>query len=196
MWIAQLALVRLEKPTRHWLSIKDYYRMAEVGIIAPDARTELINGEIIDMAQIGNIHGGVVDQINRILVNAVGEKAIVRIQGAIELDAFSQVQSDAAVLCPRDDFYKTGEHNPSGSDTYLLIEVSVSSLKYDREVKAPLYAQREVPALLLISPEHNSVDYYSEPKDGVYQKQVRLEELQRVPVGTLGDVWMDLSGLL
>jgi hypothetical protein len=59
-------------PQRHRISVHDYHRMAEVGVLAPDARVELIEGEIIDMAPIGKDHQSIVDQLNRMLVIAVG----------------------------------------------------------------------------------------------------------------------------
>lgn len=52
-------------PRRHRITVEEYYRMAEVGLLAPDARVELIEGEIIDMAPIGTDHCSVVDQLNR-----------------------------------------------------------------------------------------------------------------------------------
>jgi Uma2 family endonuclease len=64
-------------PQRHRISVHDYHRMAEVGVLAPDARVELIEGEIIDMAPIGKDHQSVVDQLNRMLVRAVGDRAKV-----------------------------------------------------------------------------------------------------------------------
>ena len=46
-------------PTKHRFNVKEYYRMAETGVLRPDARVELLNGEIIDLSPIGPFHGGV-----------------------------------------------------------------------------------------------------------------------------------------
>ena len=43
------------------ITVDEYYEMARVGLLDPDARVELIEGEIIAMAPIGNPHGYVVD---------------------------------------------------------------------------------------------------------------------------------------
>ena len=64
-------------PRRHRITVHEYHRMAEVGLLAPDARVELIEGEIIDMAPIGKAHTSIVDQLSRLLVRAVGDAAIV-----------------------------------------------------------------------------------------------------------------------
>ncbi|HUL82419.1 MAG TPA: Uma2 family endonuclease, partial [Gammaproteobacteria bacterium] len=63
-------------PRRHRITVDEYHRMAELGLFAPDARVELIEGEIIDMAPIGIDHNSVVDQLNRLFVRAVGDDAI------------------------------------------------------------------------------------------------------------------------
>ena len=55
-------------PQRHRITVHDYHRMGEIGVFAPDARVELIEGEIIDMAPIGNDHQSIVDQLTRRLV--------------------------------------------------------------------------------------------------------------------------------
>jgi Uma2 family endonuclease len=68
-------------PRRHRITVDEYHRMGEIGVLAPDARVELIEGEIIDMQPIGSEHGSVVDQLTQLLVRAVGERAIVRVQG-------------------------------------------------------------------------------------------------------------------
>ena len=39
-------------PRRHRITVDEYHRMAEVGVLAPDARVELIEGEIMDMPAI------------------------------------------------------------------------------------------------------------------------------------------------
>jgi Uma2 family endonuclease len=83
-----------DDPPRHRYTVADYQRMGETGILAPDARVELIDGEIIDMPPIGFRHSGTVDRLTRILVTACGERAIVRVQGSVQLGQYSEPQPD------------------------------------------------------------------------------------------------------
>ena len=62
---------------RHRITVDEYYRMAEVGILPPDARVELIEGVIIDMAPTAIDHGSIVLQLTHQLVKAVGDLAMV-----------------------------------------------------------------------------------------------------------------------
>ena len=87
-----------EEPRRHRLTVADYYRMGEAGILAPDARVELIDGAIIDMAPIGSLHAGSVDYLAHMLGAAVAGHALVRVQNPLRLDDYSEPQPDVCVL--------------------------------------------------------------------------------------------------
>src|SRR4030088_3167356 len=91
---------------RHRITVDEYYRMAEVGILPPDARVELIEGEIIDMAPIGSGHGGTVAQVAQLLQDAARGRAQVFVQSEIRLSDISEPQPDFALVRPRADFYK------------------------------------------------------------------------------------------
>lgn len=169
--------------------------MAEAGILAPDARVELINGEIIDMAPIGKTHGGVVDYLNQKIAAAVDSAALVRVQGSISLDFYSEAQPDLVLLKPRADYYCSGETNPTADAIYRLIEVSESSERYDRTVKQPLYASHGVPAVMLIVPDEERVEHHSHPENGTCINSESLTDLSAVPLGCLEGYKVDLSWL-
>jgi len=151
-------------PRRHRITVDEYHRMAEVGLLAPDARVELIEGEIIDMAPIGMDQNSVVDQLNRLLMRAVGDDAIVRIQGSVRLSKISEPQPDVVLLKPRADFYRN--EFAMGVDTLLVIEVSDTTLRYDRDVKVPLFARSGVPEAWIFDLQNDLLLVYGSPSDG------------------------------
>ena len=124
-----MAHVTVDPPRRHRLSVADYYRMAEVGILAPDARVELIEGDIIDMAPPGDLHSAIVMFLTRALVRAVGDRALVLAQDPLRLSDFSEPQPDFALLRPREDEYRG--HRARAEDALLVVEVALSSLPFD-----------------------------------------------------------------
>src|SRR5262249_52950879 len=130
-------------PKRHPFTVDEYYRMAEVGLLRPDARVELIEGEIIDMAPIGNWHSGTVNAVEDRLKHHRRGRAVVAVQQPLRLSERSQPQPDIAVLNYREDYYRS--RHPIATDVLLLIEVSDSTVRYDREVKLPLYARHGIP---------------------------------------------------
>ena len=140
--------------------------MAEVGLLAPDARVELIEGEIIDMAPIGIHHTSVVDRLSRLLMFAVLDEAIVRVQGSFRLSGFTEPQPDLILLKPSTDFYWS--RFATGEDTLLVIEVSDSTFRYDRKVKVPLYARYGVPEYWIVEIEHTRLHFFRSLVDGRY----------------------------
>lgn len=158
---------------KRYFNVDEYYRMAEVGLLSPDDRVELIEGEIVEMSPIGKTHGGTVKRSNNFLNRELGDALIVSVQDPIRIDDFSEPQPDLALLKPRKDFYRNS--HPTSEDVLVVIEVSDTSLNYDRNVKLPLYARAGIPeAWLMILPK-DVIEVHSQPKDGKYQKVQRLK---------------------
>jgi len=178
---------------RHRLTVADYHRMGEAGILHEDSRVELIEGEIIDMAPIGSRHAGTVCQLSRLLERAVGDHALVWTQNPFILDDHSEPEPDIALLRPRADFYKCSHPRPK--DVLLTIEVAESSLRYDQKVKAPFYARHGIPELWVVDVENGRLTIYRRPESGVYQDVVTPSATTAVAPGLLPVAALDLSGL-
>ncbi len=129
-------------PRPHLLTVHDYYRMADVGLLSPDDRTELIEGEIIDMPPIGDRHAAAVRALTMRLVRAVADAAEVSTQLPVRLSLRSEPQPDFAILRAKRGGYRK---HPLPSDVLLLIEVSDSTLHYDLGKRASLYAAHAIP---------------------------------------------------
>ncbi len=158
--------------TRRKFDVRDYYRLAEAGILHEDDRVELIEGEIIEMVPIGSGHSGAVNGLTYALVTAAGRRAVVTVQNPLRLSDHSEPVPDVLLLKPRADFYR-GEH-PTAADVLLLIEVAQSSLRYDRGVKLPLYARHGVPEVWILDLAGRAVEVHRDPKPEGYARAATL----------------------
>ena len=154
---------------RHKLDVGAYHRMAEAGVLGEHDRVELIDGELIDMAPIGQGHAGAVNRLNQMLVLAFAGRAIVANQNPLRLDEQNEPQPDFTVLRHRADFYAAGDY-PGSADVLLLIEVSDSSLRFDLAVKLPLYARALIPEVWIVDVRRRIVDVYRSPRGGEYSE--------------------------
>ena len=166
-------------PARHRIDVDAYHALGEAGILPHDARVELIDGDIIDMAPIGQAHAGTTNRLTRLLVRACGDRAIVSVQNPVRLDRHSEPQPDFAILRPRPDFYVTGEP-PGPQDTLLLIEVADTSLRYDRRVKRPLYARAGIPEYWIIDLKARILDAHRQPTADGYADDERHKPGDRI----------------
>lgn len=152
-------------PRPHRLTVHDYYRMGEVGLSSPDDRTELIEGEIIDMPPIGDRHAAVVRLLTTRLVRAVGDAAEVSSQLPVRLSLRSELQPDFAILQAKPGGYRK---HPLPSEVLLLIEVSDSTLRYDLGKRASLYAAHGIPEYWVFDLQRNRVWRHRLPSGGDY----------------------------
>jgi Uma2 family endonuclease len=159
---------KLTPPAKHRFTVGQYYKMAEVGILDIEQRTELIDGEIIEMSPIGTKHAACLSKMADLLRDRTRDLAAVRQQNPVRLSDRSEPQPDIAVVSDRQDYY--ADKHPTPSEIFLLIEVSDSTLKYDREVKAPLYARAGIPELWIANLEAQVFEVYRQPNDTGYQE--------------------------
>jgi len=135
-------------PARHRLTVDDFHRMGEAGILGPDARAELIDGEVFDMSPIGRLHAALVARLAAAFHESLGRSHLVWTQNPLRLGPMSELQPDLALLVPRDDFYLHLE--PSPADVRLVVEVADTSLAHDLAVKTPLYLAAGIPEIWVI----------------------------------------------
>ena len=146
---------------RRRFTAAEYHKMAEAGILGYKEPVELIDGEIVEMTPIGRRHMACVDRLTRFLVPALGDEAIVRVQGSLRLDEHSEPEPDLVILRPRADFYAESDAGPA--DALLIIEVADTSEHYDRQVKVPLYARAGIPEVWLVDLTAGNVTAYRRP---------------------------------
>lgn len=147
---------------RHRLSVSDYQRMGAAGIPGDDCRTELIDGELFEMAPIGTDHAWAVRTLINLLAPAAAGKALLDAQNPPVLGGHSQPQPDLLLLRPRPDGYRSALPRPE--DVWLLIEVADSSLRFDREVKVPLYARHGIAEVWLFDLAQRCLEIHRDPQ--------------------------------
>jgi Uma2 family endonuclease len=181
---------------KHWFTVAEYNRMSEAGILTEDDRVELVEGEIIEMSPIGRRHAACVDRLTELLSERLRRRAIIRVQNPIVLNDYSEPQPDVALLKRRDDFYE--QSLPTPEDVLLVIEVSDTTLEYDRQIKAPLYARAGIAEVWIINLMDGQVEIYSQPAGGAYQglrQAVRGESIDSLSAFNLTLSVNDILGL-
>jgi Uma2 family endonuclease len=179
--------------TLHRLSVDDYHKMGEAGIFGHDDRVELIEGRLIDMAPIGSDHAGKVIQLNAMLNRIFSRLALVSPQNPIRLSEHSEPQPDFAILRLRDDFYRTS--HPQPQDVLLVIEVSDTSVRYDREMKIPLYARYGIPEVWLLDLPNTQLEIYRQPKTEGYGEVLHPTNAEDVAPALLPDGVLSIADL-
>jgi Uma2 family endonuclease len=184
--------IRREQPyTRYHWDVASFHKLG-AGILGEEARVELIDGELVQMAPIGSLHAGKLERLRRLLERAVGNAVLVFSQNPVVLGKDSEPQPDIAVLRPRADGYETAHPRPE--DILLLIEVADSSVQYDREIKIPLYARHGIPEVWLLDLQEKRLEVCHELENGEYC-QVDYYRKGNVPLRWLAGVTIDLADL-
>jgi Uma2 family endonuclease len=188
-----LSLLDRHRPVpRRLLTVEDYHRMGEAGILTDDDRVELIEGELVAMAPIGSEHAFACNALNRLLVLAVGDRGIVAAGNPVRLNQYNEPQPDFSVLKPREG-YRTSLPRPE--DTLLAVEVSATSLGYDRTVKLALYARAGIPELWIIDLGKEEVEVCRAPTGDGYAVVMRAGRSESLTIEALPGVVIPVGGI-
>jgi Uma2 family endonuclease len=178
---------------RHRLSVDDYHRLGQAGILGEDDRVELLEGQLIEMSPIGPRHALAIDELNERLVAAVAGRARVRVQNPIALDATSEPQPDITVVRRPWHGYPTG--HPQPGDIFLLIEVADSSLETDSGAKRELYARAGIGEFWIVDLTTNSVIVHRNPRGDGYATVTRMTGSGALDIQSLPGVAIPATSL-
>ena len=181
-------------PTKHRFSVKEYYRMAETGVLSPDARVELLDGEITDMSPIGPFHGGVTNYLLQIFAATARGRWLVSVQNPVRLDDYSEPQPDLLLLKPAADFYRS--RHPQPAEVYLLVEVSDSTLARDLSEKLPAYGRAGIPEVWIVNLHDETLEVYREPHFTGYARRTVLRAGDQAQPLSFPDAAVDVAELL
>jgi Uma2 family endonuclease len=179
---------------KHRFNVEEYYRMAETGVLKPDARVELLNGQIIDMSPIGPFHGSVTKFLIQVFTDGNHGKWTLQVQDPVRLDDQSEPQPDLVLLKRSPDFYR--KRHPRPEDVFLLVEISDTILANDREEKLPAYGRAGIPEVWIVNLIELTVEVYREPHFTGYEKKSVLRAGDKASPMAFLDVTVDVAELL
>ena len=178
---------------RRLFTVDEYHQLGATGVLAPDERVELIEGEIIQMPPIGSIHAGLVGRLTRLFQAQAPGTFALWVQNPVTLPPRSEPQPDVMLLRPRGDDYLGAL--PVASDVLLAIEIADTTLAYDRDVKLPLYARQGIAQSWLLNVNARRLEMHRDPGPDGYRTILRPDRDAIVSPATLSQVRIDLSEL-
>jgi Uma2 family endonuclease len=146
-------------------TVDEYYRMAEVGILGREDRVELIDGEIIQMSPIGERHACCVRRAHHLFMTLFRGRAVISVQSPLQLNDYTEPEPDLVVLKPRADYYAS---KVWATDALLVVEVSDTTLRFDRTVKLPKYAAAGIPEAWIENLQTDELFVYRNPSGDRY----------------------------
>ncbi|AMK78250.1 MULTISPECIES: Uma2 family endonuclease [Methylomonas] len=181
-------------PQKHLTDIAEWHRMGEAGIFPPEARLELIEGEILHMAPIGFNHAGHVSRLTRYFFRLLDDTVLIRSQNPIQLGDLSEPEPDLVLVKPDAHDYTT--RHPSASEVLLLVEVSDSTLRFDRAQKLRLYANHDIAEYWIVNLIDNCLEVYRQPQDGGYLDKSVLTKADNIALVALPEFQISVASIL
>jgi len=159
----------VQLPTKRQFTVAEYRLIADAGIFGPDDRVELLEGEVITMPPVGSRHAACVARLDKLFNSLIGHDTTVWVQSPLQLDDRSEPLPDVSLVSGNPDRYV--DQLPRPPDVLLLVEVSESSLPYDRGVKLPAYARAGIREVWIVDLTSGQVEVYGEPMATGYQSR-------------------------
>ncbi|MBZ0116336.1 MAG: Uma2 family endonuclease [Sandaracinaceae bacterium] len=166
----------------------EYDRLVSAGAFEGE-RVELLDGQVMRMPPHGPEHDGTIDVLLDILRPRIGERARIRVQQAFAATDDAEPEPDVA-LVPMGDY-----RDAHPSKAFLVVEIAVSSVAYDRE-KAAIYARAGVPEYWLVDVVRGAVEIYRDPSADGYDQRTTHRRPDVLRCAAFSDVEVPLDRLL
>ena len=176
---------------RRLFTVDEYYEMARVGILKPDERVELLDGEIVRMDPIGSPHAWCVKRLTRVFARSE-DRFIVSVQDPLRLNDHSEPEPDIVLL----QFDTPEDRHPEPQDVLLVIEVADSSIRMDRRRKLAMYSRAGIFEYWIVDLNAGRIEVYRDPARSRYRSVTLLGRGEAVsPICAL-DLVVDVSTIL
>jgi Uma2 family endonuclease len=187
-----LLCMAVQTETRKF-KVAEFYKLGEVGILSEDDPVELLDGQIMIMAPIGENHRAVVDALAEILTDQRKARYRVGVQNPLRIDDENEPQPDL-VLYNRD----VVARHPTPAETFLVVEVADAPLGYDQQSKIPLYAVAGIKEVWIVDLVRNRIHTYRDPAPGkrAYAAVSSFDRLMWVSPREFPDIRIRLAELL
>ncbi|MBD2450687.1 Uma2 family endonuclease [Nostoc sp. FACHB-152] len=175
----------------HW-TVEDYHRMIASGLLA-GRQVELIDGQVLEMAPELPIHRATYRRGVKYLEQLLGDSAVIFSAAPITLPKYGEPQPDICVVVPPESRYD--ERHPEPEDIYWLIEVSNSTIAYDLDEKAKLYAKGGIQYYWVLDIVNTQLWVHRNAQNGEYQSVVRVSTGTLTPLA-LPSIVVEVARLL
>lgn len=166
-------------PRIHLITVERYHRMIADGVFAENERIELIEGFLVEKALQDPIHAGAIQKANRRLMRIIPQAWEIRVQSSITL-ARSEPEPDLAIV--REDTEGYMSRHPGAADLGIAIEVSNTSLEFDRADKLRIYARAGIPTYWIINVIDGQVEVFERPSGADYASSSVYRKGDSVPL--------------
>ena len=144
------------------LTVAEYHQLAEIGVLRPDDRLELLEGWLVPKVTNNPLHASAVQHLTHLLTIAlVGTRWAVRCQLPIAL-ARSEPEPDIAVVAAG----LPAERHPYPAELAAVIEVAYSSITIDRRTKARIYAAEGIEPYVIVNLAEMQLEIFTDPRPG------------------------------
>ncbi|MDQ2745727.1 MAG: Uma2 family endonuclease [Acidobacteriota bacterium] len=181
------------QPRRLRFTVDEYYKMIELGMLKDYEKAEIIEGELIQKTPIGNRHAATVNALTRFFSRNLNDGILVSVQNPVRLSDYDEPEPDLALA----DLRKfDGKRHPRPEEVILLVKVSDSTVKYDRDQKLPLYAEAEIPEVWIINLPNELVEVHTQPSVGLYQFVKIFKRGENVKSEALPELSLEVDAIL
>lgn len=175
---------RLRRLTR-----EEYRRIGETGIWNAE-RVELLRGLVVRMTLADPRHDEAIERLQNLLIAGLAGRARIRVQSGFAASDDSEPVPDLFVFPPGDYAYE----RPTRAQ--WIIEVSNTSLSYDRQAKAEVYAESGVPEYWIVDLNARAIEVLDRPDAGRYTRRRSFAAGEHVAPAAYPDLLVDVAAVI